>query len=391
MPRASKQRLGSELHRASRPLREPVVDESPAYDLLFSFTELLHPEMGKRWAEWVEHVSGQLLVSDQRRMRRYQIALSYMALIPTLPEPHSIEQFLAGLANLALPDFLRIAVTAGYIDPGAPLGASELVALSENPTAARSFVDRYLRLAGRERAYLLQLLAHPASTLHELHQVLEQYAAGPFTELEPKLSERRQPATARLRELVADKRYAAWLETLIPYAQLESFSPVVLAASGFFDTRVSLYYHEIAQPLFDGTSYSGYEPFILCVGTERILSPTPLYQPGNRGLGTGNRPGAWSSDPLERVAATFGALADPSRLRMVRLLSAEPRYGQELAEALGMSAATVSHHITVLLKTGLAKVERRSHRTYYVLDMEALADSLAEGRDFALARQVGGQ
>jgi hypothetical protein len=38
-----------------------------------------------------------------------------------------------------------------------------------------------------------------------------------------------------------------------------------------------------------------------------------------------------------------------------------------LAVALGMSGATVSHHTDLLLNAGVLTVERRAHRTYFIL------------------------
>ncbi len=306
-----------------------------------------------------------------------------IALIPVLSQPHSIEQFLSALADLPLPDFLRVAITAGYIDPGAPLGVDDVISLSQDRNQACRFVDHHLRLSGRERAQLLQLLASPATAQREMVQLLAEFATGPFRDLEQELSLHRNQAAARLQEMVAENGHPAWLQQTVPFARLESFSPVVLVASAFLDTKISTYYHEIQQPLFDGTTY---EPFIICVGTERILSPTLLHQPRTQGKIPGYLPAAWPSDPLERSARVFGALSDPSRLKLVRLLAAEPRYGLELAEAMSMSAATISHHVNVLLKAGLLKVERRSHRTYYVLEAEMLASLLQAGEDFALGR-----
>lgn len=54
-----------------------------------------------------------------------------------------------------------------------------------------------------------------------------------------------------------------------------------------------------------------------------------------------------------RVETTFAALGDPTRLAVVRLLSAEPRRAGELAAALDMTPAAMSRHLRVLRKSGL--------------------------------------
>ena len=52
------------------------------------------------------------------------------------------------------------------------------------------------------------------------------------------------------------------------------------------------------------------------------------------------------------------ALADPARLRVIELLSTEPRRAGELAEASGLAAPAMSKHLRVLLEAGLVTDER---------------------------------
>jgi DNA-binding transcriptional ArsR family regulator len=71
-------------------------------------------------------------------------------------------------------------------------------------------------------------------------------------------------------------------------------------------------------------------------------------------------------DALE-VAVRLKALADPVRVRLVSLLLAEDEVCTcDLAPALGVTEATVSHHLTVLKKAGLiGDGERRGMNVYY--------------------------
>jgi DNA-binding transcriptional ArsR family regulator len=52
------------------------------------------------------------------------------------------------------------------------------------------------------------------------------------------------------------------------------------------------------------------------------------------------------------------ALADPTRLEVVRILSAGPRRAGELAEASAVSAPAMSKHLKVLLRAGVVADER---------------------------------
>jgi len=58
------------------------------------------------------------------------------------------------------------------------------------------------------------------------------------------------------------------------------------------------------------------------------------------------------------VAPLLHALADPTRLQAVELLSRAPRRAGELADELGVSAPAMSKHLRVLLRAGLVTDER---------------------------------
>jgi DNA-binding transcriptional ArsR family regulator len=54
----------------------------------------------------------------------------------------------------------------------------------------------------------------------------------------------------------------------------------------------------------------------------------------------------------------FDALADPTRRRVLELVSEKPRRAGELAAAVGTSAPVMSRHLRILLENGLVKDER---------------------------------
>ena len=58
------------------------------------------------------------------------------------------------------------------------------------------------------------------------------------------------------------------------------------------------------------------------------------------------------------LAPVFTALGDPTRRRVIQLLSEGPRRAGELAAAAGTSAPTMSRHLRVLLQAGIVGDER---------------------------------
>lgn len=68
----------------------------------------------------------------------------------------------------------------------------------------------------------------------------------------------------------------------------------------------------------------------------------------------------------------FKALADANRLKIVGLLAQAPASVEALAEALGLGASTVSHHLSKLAQAGLVSARAEGHYYIYSLQTDAL-------------------
>jgi ArsR family transcriptional regulator, arsenate/arsenite/antimonite-responsive transcriptional repressor len=84
-------------------------------------------------------------------------------------------------------------------------------------------------------------------------------------------------------------------------------------------------------------------------------------------------------EQAEGTAAIFKALSDPARVKIVNLLarSDEAVCACEFNPALGLTQATVSHHLKKLTDAGLLEREQRGKWAYFSLNPEAV--SLLEG------------
>jgi len=78
------------------------------------------------------------------------------------------------------------------------------------------------------------------------------------------------------------------------------------------------------------------------------------------------------SESMPDLVRLFKGLADPTRLRMIAAMVDRARCGQDLAAEVGVSPATVSHHLRVLSDAGLLKETRQAPYTFYQLDLEQL-------------------
>ena len=79
---------------------------------------------------------------------------------------------------------------------------------------------------------------------------------------------------------------------------------------------------------------------------------------------------------IDDQAALFGVLADPTRLKLLRLLAQQREPNalcvNALAYQLGVTQSAVSQHLRVLKSTGLVKGERRGYRIHYFINQETL-------------------
>lgn len=357
-----------------------LIDVSPIYDLLQAMALVAQPPQGQgRWDSWARETAAAMESERAQRLARWfndewPLGIACAALVPTITGEHTISAFLDALARLPVPDFLRLMVTCGELTVSPPLAASDLLALVGNRHAAQAYTDRYLGLTGRARTSLIQLVARPEVARSELLDLFSVFAETIFAGIEPSLREERDAggealakAAYRLPDAVPE-----WMNWTGDY------SPVALAPCVMLTNRVVTYYHELDRSLFDGMRY---EPMVSMVGTQRILASS------GRGRRSGRLrlPALPSPDPVDRWAQVYTALADPSRLRIARLLLERPRYGQELATLLHMSGATISHHVGELSKAGILRLERRGQRTYFHIQSEALRALLDESRRYLFA------
>ena len=82
----------------------------------------------------------------------------------------------------------------------------------------------------------------------------------------------------------------------------------------------------------------------------------------------------WFTPHLTHLHMLGLALSDPRRLLILGLLAEEdrPLYGQEIAEHLGVTPQTISHHLHILKNGGLVRERRENTYRYYSLDTEGI-------------------
>ncbi len=79
------------------------------------------------------------------------------------------------------------------------------------------------------------------------------------------------------------------------------------------------------------------------------------------------------------LAALFGALGDPTRVRLLAALATGPLCVCDLAAVLGMTQSAVSHQLRLLRALHLVRARREGKLVWYALDDDHVRALLAVG------------
>ncbi len=78
-----------------------------------------------------------------------------------------------------------------------------------------------------------------------------------------------------------------------------------------------------------------------------------------------------TKEMLPQILKLFG---DKSKFEILCLLKSHGRYNLEIAEALQLTPATASHHMSMLLTNHMVTVEKKDGKVYYQLNQETLRE-----------------
>jgi ArsR family transcriptional regulator len=90
-------------------------------------------------------------------------------------------------------------------------------------------------------------------------------------------------------------------------------------------------------------------------------------------------------EKLKDVARVFKALCDENRLMIIEKLKTGEECACNLLEEIPVGQSTLSHHMKILVDSGLVEARKDKKWTYYALNAEgfanaaAILDGIAEG------------
>ena len=78
-----------------------------------------------------------------------------------------------------------------------------------------------------------------------------------------------------------------------------------------------------------------------------------------------------------RTQEVFKAISDPTRRQVLKLLRRGSKSAGEIADAVDVTKATLSHHFNVLKAADLVRCERRGQQVVYSLNTTVFEDVAA--------------
>jgi DNA-binding transcriptional ArsR family regulator len=318
-------------------------DVGTAYDLLLSLHAIFRPKEHGLPAPWAAGVRKRLPPRSQQDLKDfYGSSLSYLAYTPLhlvleMPPPKDSLHFLDYIEAIPDEQFSRRMYR--------PITRNERVArivarALGGEVIGDAEVEEFRREVGRspmalvtspaEVRRLFADVADPAATKRRWLHVMREYYEAFFAEEE----KREQSA---LEQMLAHAQALA-RTTTVPDL-IERISNGFTISADIDLTRLVL------APSIWGHPYT----YRLEVADRQLLIVWGAHPPGYKLV-----PG--ESVPNEALLV-LRALGDPTRLRLLRLIAAEPRSLQSLASEVKLSLPTVSHHIRELRGAGLIRLE----------------------------------
>lgn len=315
-----------------------VWETATAYDMFISLEVLYDPGRYGLRAAWAAGVRSRLPEKARETLRTATSAFLPFAWVHELAAPKDGAAVLTALTQLAPAE--RVRALAGIDSPSF---SAQLRPVFERVTGAGRWSDEDLKelqrvnrathgkRAKKEMARLLAIWSEaPSFAVHYL-SALEAYYAAFFAEEETRIRPYLEAAVERGRRIAADPSLTLpdLLEVLSHGLQFTALPPldVVALAPSFWST-----------------------PLIV---DHRLDDDRLLFIFGARPEGVSLVPGETVPEDLQRA---LKALADPTRLRILRYLAHASLTPTQLAERLRLRPPTVVHHLHVLRMARLVQL-----------------------------------
>lgn len=347
-------------------------DVGTAYDFFASYVVLKDPKMFGVRSSWASGMRARLQPEDRETLdSSLVIVKSASRWIHSLPQPKDAEHCLAALARVPARD--RLATISccpqeiadctpeqqllRHVSENAAWDESDLSKLKAHRTPKKK-----LNHAGPSSEDLITTLdawAESESYGEEYLRALRAYYEVFYREEERRIAPKLEKALQHAKERAKQLSSVDLIEEIsqgIRYDESPTFEKLTLVPSYWISPFVKL---------------------------GRLDPSHAIWEFGARPANDSLVPG----DPIpDALRMSMKALAEPTRLRILRYLNQEPLPLAELAKRLRLRLPTVIHHISALRMAGMVMIHvqptEKGHRSLYSVRKEGLDETLRSLRGF---------
>ena len=340
-------------------------DLGTAYDMFFSLHVIHHPEDYGLRGSWAAGVRSRVPAEERKILESCELILHVpVTWIQSLPSPKDGATVLWALGQLSPAERLP----ALSFNPGMPCEVEEI--FQEVATKGSWSDDDYeaYRSAIKDKGEKkpkpkvlresLERWSRSEEFGEKILYALQSYQQVFFAEEEIRIRPALKESITRAQEMAEHMAVKALLEELsqgVSSTEWQSFTEIVLAPS-FWIT-----------------------PFIIYT---KVSDQRMVFMYGARPDDASLVPGEMVPDAILRA---LKALADPTRMKILRYLAAEPHTPAQLSRNLRLRAPTVIHHLNALRLAGLVQltVEPGGERRY-AMRTEMVKETCDKLQDFLL-------
>lgn len=352
-------------------IKEPIVDiiVSPVYDVLMALSLISEPEKCENTQqELLEKIRSGLRPRLKDNVDKYFDGRSYpgMGLLSLVGEEYTrdVPTILQTLARMPRAELATALLSFGKIYRGNLRVQRQIEELLADRQLMIEHIEHNMTVVPEKIESLADLVINTEKARDDLAELIEHFwyvVMPPMVEKRAEMQQQIAEQTkAKLNELGPTRMVQAMTNLSQPNDR-DAYERVILAPTSFGGGQIT------------ATDNKDETCLIVAYGAEHHALKAPEAEPEE-------------SEVLDAATLSkfYNSLSDENRLKIVRALVERPHYGQELAKMLGVTNATVFHHLSILEKQSLVHLERIEHRVYYVLDSERLGRLLAHGSEFLL-------
>lgn len=250
----------------------------------------------------------------------------------------TIENYIDYLQNKEASYFLSKFCQSGYA-PSDKINDELIKNLLENEKRAVKFVNENLKFPSDQKWILIQFFFDPEKMKKDFINLLDWYYNNIFKHEEKWIDSKLNKLNDEFKTKI--KRYGDdYLEDIIKMKQdkINKRGEIIVSISYLYENSMLTSFIKDYAFYLIGYRY----PDLFVEQSENLLSSLDIFK----------------------------SLADETRLNILRLLSQKTMYGNQLAEELDLTNATISHHVGKLVINNLISTEKDDQKMYFTADKE---------------------